>query len=255
MKKTLTTLAIGAMLTTAANADFARVEMGGGVWNQNPSGILSYTDSGATGTYTSDEKEDSSAYLWMLIKHPIPIIPNIRLEYTNIKDTGVIDGDFKDFELGGLATTTGSLELTQYDIIPYYNILDNTAWTTLDLGIDFKVQNTTYSADDVEEVPGITTNYSDSEIVVIPMVYARVRVEIPGTDIGLEADGKYITYDGSTISDYRAKVDYTMSFVPVVQPAIEVGYRVQKFDVTSDDDKTKMDMEFSGVYAGLMVRF
>ena len=53
----------------------------------------------------------------------------------------------------------------------------------------------------------------------------------------------------------RAKVDYTFDFVPVVQPAIEVGYRVQKFDVTSDDDKTKMDMEFSGVYAGLMLRF
>ncbi len=256
MRKILTTLACGAMLATAANADMARFEMGGGVWNQNPTGILSYTDSGATGTYTSDEKEDSGAYLWMLIKHPIPIVPNIRLEYTNIKDTGVVSGvGFEDFIIP--ATTTGSLELTQLDVIPYYNILDNTAWTTLDLGIDLKVQKTTFEAADVQ-IDGIPNqNYSDSATVVIPMVYARVRVEIPGTDIGLEADGKYVTYDGSTISDYRAKVDYTMSFIPVIQPAIEVGYRVQKFDIENEDgaETTKMDMEFSGVYAGLMLRF
>jgi hypothetical protein len=34
-----------------------------------------------------------------------------------------------------------------------------------------------------------------------------------------------------------------------------VGYRVQKFDLSSDDDKTKMNMKFAGFYAGLMLRF
>ena len=259
MKKILTTLACGAILATTASADMARLEMGAGVWNQTPTGIMSYTDSlGVTGAYTSDEKEDSTGYVWMLIKHPIPIVPNLRLEYTNLKDTGIIDGSFEAFELPGTSpTVAGSLELTQFDVIPYYNILDNTAWTTLDIGIDFKVQKTTFEAEDVE-VGGVTENYSDSETIVIPMAYARVRVEIPGTDIGLEADGKYITYDGSTISDFRAKVDYTLSFIPVIQPAIEIGYRVQKFDITVDEDdssESKMDMEFSGVYAGLMLRF
>ena len=252
MKKILTTLAVGTMLATVASADMARFEMGGGVWNQTPEGFLSYTDSGATATYTSNKKEDGSAYLWMLIKHPIPIVPNLRLEYTNIKDNGIAIGKFEDFEAP--ANTTASLELTQYDVIPYYNILDNTMWTTLDIGIDLKVQETNYQAKGVTIDSVINQNYDDSETVVIPMLYARVRVELP-LNIGVEADGKYVTYDGSTIYDMRAKVDYTFDFVPVVQPAIEVGYRVQKFDVTSDDDKTKMDMEFSGVYAGLMLRF
>ena len=252
MKKILTTLVCGAILATTVSADIARFEMGGGVWNQTPEGFLSYTDAGATGKYTSNKKEDGSAYLWMLIKHPIPIVPNLRLEYTNIKDKGVVTGTFKDFDAP--TDTTGSLELTQYDVIPYYNILDNTMWTTLDIGIDLKVQETNYQAKGVTIDSVINQNYDDSETVVIPMVYARVRVELP-LNIGVEADGKYVTYDGSTIYDVRAKVDYTFDFVPVVQPAIEVGYRVQKFDVTSDDDKTKMDMEFSGVYAGLMLRF
>ena len=252
MKKILTTLACGAILAVTANADFAKFEMGGGVWNQTPDGTLSYTDSGATAIYTSNKKEDGSAYLWMLIKHPIPIVPNLRLEYTNIKDKGIATGTFEDFVAP--ANTTASLELTQYDVIPYYNILDNTMWTTLDIGIDLKVQETDYQAKGVTIDGVLNQNYDDSATAVIPMIYARVRVELP-LNIGVEADGKYVTYDGSTIYDMRAKVDYTFDFVPIVKPAIEVGYRVQKFDITSDDDKTKMDMEFSGVYAGLMLRF
>jgi outer membrane protein len=86
------------------------------------------------------------------------------------------------------------------------------------------------------------------------MVYGRARVEIPATGFGIEADAKYITYDGSTVYDVRAKVDYTFDF-DVVQPGIEIGYRAQKFDIKSDDDKTKMNMDFVGVYAGLMLRF
>ncbi|QOP44856.1 TIGR04219 family outer membrane beta-barrel protein [Sulfurimonas paralvinellae] len=255
MKKTiLKTALLGSLMVSAANADIARVELGGGIWQQTPNGTITYTDGSATGTYTSDKKEDNGAYAWLLIKHPIPIIPNLRLEYADIKDKGVVTGDFKDFTVPG-ATTTARFEMKQYDIIPYYNILDNTMWTTIDLGIDVKVVDATYEADNVT-VGGVpTSNYTDSDTVAIPLVYARARVEIPATNIGLEADGKYITYDGSTVYDFRAKVDYTFDFVPVVQPAIEVGYRVQKFDVKSDDDKTKLNIDFSGVYAGLMLRF
>ena len=258
MKKIITSIACCAALAGTLSADFARVEMGVGGWQQEPSGTASYTDgSGAQGKYTSDKKSDTSAYAWLLIKHPIPIVPNLRLEYADIKDSGKSTGDFKDFNIPTGVTAPTTIEMTQFDVIPYYNILDNTFWTTIDLGIDLKVNKTDFTASAVpSSIPGSNfAGYSDSKTVVIPMVYARARVEIPSTDVGLEADVKYITYNGSTVSDIRAKVDYTLGFIPVVQPAIELGYRVQKFDVTSDDKKTKMDMEFKGVYAGVMLRF
>jgi len=260
MKKIISTLSICAVFATISSADIARVEMGAGMWAQTPSGIMSYTESGTlTGTYTSDKKEDTGGYAWMLIKHPIPILPNLRLEYANMKDTGIVDGDFKDFVLpGGVTNTPGSIEITQFDVIPYYNILDNTFWTTVDLGLDLKIQQTDYKVNGVEDsLTGLAIDYEDSVSSVIPLIYARARVEIPGTNIGFEADGKYISYDGSTVYDARAKIDYTFDFIPVVQPAIEIGYRVQKFDITYEDgaDTTVMDMEFSGVYAGLMLRF
>jgi len=262
MKKLLLTLSCALVFATVASADFGRIEMGAGMWNQTPSGGLSYSETAnfgilgsatGTGTYTSDKKMKGNGYVWMLIKHPIPVVPNIRLEYSGIEDSGVVSGSFADFNTSG---TTGSVSITQYDIIPYYNLLDNTAWTTIDLGLDLKVMETNYVADAVtDNVTGATYNYSNTVSVVIPLIYARVRVEIPFTEIGLEVDGKYITYGDNTIYDARAKIDYTLDFIPVIQPGLEIGYRAQKFDTVSEDKKTEFKMDFVGVYVGLMLRF
>jgi len=253
MKKIISTLALGALLSSSLYADMGRLEMGIGGWSYEPEGTLIYTDSGATATNTLTKTKDTSMYAWMLIKHPIPILPNLRLEYANIASDGVANGSFKDFVAP--VNTATKIEMTQFDVIPYYNLLDNTFWTTLDLGIDLKVIQTDYLAKGVNYDGLVNADYKDSKDIIIPLAYARLRVEIPATNIGLETDVKYVTYDGSTVYDVRAKLDYTFDFIPVVQPALEVGYRVQKFDLKDSDDKTKLDMEFSGFYAGLMLRF
>ncbi|MDK9693907.1 MAG: TIGR04219 family outer membrane beta-barrel protein [Sulfurimonas sp.] len=250
MKRSFYALTCAAVLASSAMADFARVEMGAGVWSQTPKGEASYTDNGANGRYVSDEKEENSAYVWALVKHPIPVVPNLRVEYVSIEDSGVATGQFKDFNIGA-ATTTLSYDMKQYDIIPYYNILDNTAWITLDLGLDIKVVDLSYTA--APSAP--FTGYSDSVTFAVPLLYVRGRVEIPATNIGIEADIKYISTGDSTVYDARAKVDYTLDFFPVIKPALEVGYRVQKLDIDEDDIDAKADIDFSGVYAGLMVRF
>jgi len=254
MKKILSTLVLSAAMSTIVSADMVRLEMGVGAWNPEPSGTITYEDNtGASGIYKTDGIDKTKMYAWLLIKHPIPIIPNLRLEYVDINDNGLVNGKFKDFETGPFGTTA-SLELKQYDIIPYYNLLDNTFWMTVDLGLDLKVIDSTYSANNVTIFGKGTGNYTDSKIIAIPLVYGRARVEIPGTGLGLESDLKYITYDGSTVYDLRAKVDYTFD-LDVIKPGIEIGYRTQKFDIKSDDEKTKMDMDFSGIYAGITLRY
>ena len=62
-------------------------------------------------------------------------------------------------------------------------------------------------------------------------------------------------YGDTQLYDFRAKVDYTFDFVPVIQPAIELGYRTQKFKIDEDGEDTKIDFEFSGIYGGVMLRF
>ena len=256
MKKTLLTLTCSTILAISANADMLRIEAGGGMWQPQSSGTMSYseTDYGEKGVYDSTEKTYSQGYFWMFIKHPIPILPNIRAEYVSIEDEGDVTGSFDDYTVP-TGVAKADFTMKQYDIIPYYNILDNTAWITLDLGLDIKFIQADYEVKGNIYIDGIIdTSYSDSTSSTIPLGYLRLRVQAP-FDIGLEGDIKYITYDGSTIMDTRVKLDYTMSFVPTLQPAIEVGYRYQSYKIDSDDDKTKMDMKFAGFYAGIMVRY
>ncbi len=247
MKKIIATLALGAMAATASYADITRVEMGAGAWMQTPSGSATYngTPSG-TGSDTLKKDQKTSGYVWLLVKHPIPVLPNLRLEYSALEAKGTPVGTWGSYSYTG---GTSKLEVTQYDIIPYYNILDNTAWITLDLGLDIKLLDAKYTAT-------LSPNqYEYKKTLPIPMVYLRGRVEIPGTNIGIEADGKYVTYSGSTFYDARAKIDYTFDMFPVVQPAIEVGYREEKVKIDTSSVDIKTDIKFSGVYAGLMLRF
>ena len=250
MRKIFYSLTCTALLASSVTADFTRVEMGAGAWMQTPKGSASYTKGGANGSYTSNEKDNTEPYLWAIIKHPVPLLPNLRVEYASIEDDGSAGGKFKDFDIGAV-TTSLSYDMKQYDIIPYYNILDNTAWATLDLGVDLKVIDYSYTAAPATSFSG----YSDSSTFVIPLLYARTRVEIPSTDIAVEADIKYITTGDSTIYDFRAKMDYTLDIFPVVQPALEVGYRVQKLDIDDSSVDAKLDIDFSGIYAGVMLRF
>ena len=248
MKKIISTLAVGAFFALTASADLARVEAGAGAWMQSPKGGLTYK---STGSDMSDETEEAKAYAWILVKHPVPIIPNARIEYSNVRSGGIASGTF----LGFTATSDAksSLEITQFDLIPYYNILDNTFWITLDLGVDFKVINASYEASGVTmTLPG--NDYTNASAIVLPMAYVRSRVQIPATGFGIEADVKYVSYNSSTVYDVRAKVDYTFGAFPIVQPALEVGYRVQKFK-TDELNDVEMDIDFAGVYAGLVLRF
>ena len=250
MKKILTTVTCAAILAATASADIARVEIGAGAWAQTPSGEITYTDGGATGRDTANETDETQGYVWMLIKHPVPIVPNIRAEYAGVKSEGTVSGEFKTYTLNSVSKST--LEITQYEVIPYYNILDNTFWMTVDLGIDIKMMDVSYNVDAL--AVDLPSGYEDTSSIVLPLGYLRARVQVPSTELGVEADVKYVSYDDNTMYDVRVKVDYTFDITPVIQPGIEIGYRMQKIE-TDETADANINLEFSGVYAGVMLRF
>lgn len=251
MKNYMLTFLLGLLMSSTLMADFMRIEMGTGAWQNTAVGEKTYIFDDAIAIDKSLEKENTSSYIWLLLKHPIPVIPNLRLEYTDVSTNGMANGSFEDFEALNSAT---QLDITQYDVIPYYNFLDNTAWITLDIGLDFKIMQTTYEADNVSEID-LSDTYTTGGTLILPLLYTRVRVQIPGTDIGLETDAKYISYSSTTVYDVRAKIDYTLDFIPIIQPALEVGYRIQKYDLDEPEFDGKINLEFSGVYVGVMIRY
>lgn len=256
MKKLLTAAAMTAMIGTAAQADFLRVEMGAGVWNNELSGNIQYDGNTAFDANTLGYSDENRGYLWIFIKHPVPIIPNIRLEYAEVKFSGTSSQDFEwnnDIYTAGASSNN---DLTQIDAILYYNILDNTAWATLDLGLDIKYIDSSFNA--TGEVLGVTETFDESEKLLLPLAYGRVRFEIPSTDIGIEGDIKYISYKNSGVMDYRIKADYTLVDVLPIDIGLEVGYRFENIELQSDDFSgldSSLDLDVDGIFAGAVVRF
>jgi outer membrane protein len=251
MKKIAGILALTALFTLSAHADFARIEAGLGMWQSDPSGsVTSGGDTDNVDTVTVlDYDTENINYAWLLFKHPLPLIPNIRLEYTDLSHTGNLNSSVIWHGNDYNTSASSDLDLEQIDLALYYNLLDNTFWSTLDLGLNVKYIDASFSLKDG------TKAYSDSDTILVPMAFVRARIEVPATDLGMEGDIKYIAYSDSSYFDARIKADYTFDITPVIQPAIEVGYRMQKLEIDEDGFDVMTDIDFSGFYVGVMARF
>lgn len=251
MSKVLSSLLLAVLLGATAQADSIDVEIGVGVWNQEPDGNLKYASAPSFTANDVGYSDENQKYAWLDFKHPIPVLPNIRLEYTPIDFSGI---STTGFEYQGVNFTSGAvstLTMYQYDGILYWNALDNTANTTIDLGLDFKYIDTRFKASQSG------TSIKTADEVTFPMLYGRLRFKVPETDIGLEGDIKYMGYKSSKIFEYRLKADYLID-IATVKLGIEAGYRFQKINVNNDDFKsldTTGDIDVSGFYAGIMARF
>lgn len=255
MNKLLSIAAVSALLATAANADLMRIEGAVGAWQTDPTGTMQYNNNPEFDMVDNAGFESSqNVYAWVYIKHPVPILPNFRFEYVD----PTFDGEIASLVWDGnpYGSVNNTLSLTQYDAVLYYNILDNTFWSTIDLGLDVKFIDGSYKLDASTEfgsAPAVDETFS----LAMPLVYARARVQFPVTNIGIEAIARGMSYSDNTVVDAQIKLDYTMDFVPVIQPGVELGYRYQQItlDGASVGLDANIDTTFSGVYGGIMVRF
>jgi len=243
LKQLFCLIALAVPLTV--NADTLSVSVGGGVWNTSPSGTIHNTIDPAP----VDVKEhlfwddESQGYLFATLEHPVPIIPNVRLMYTKVDQSGSgittfeFDGNFYD----GTVSNEFSIETT--DLIAYYEVLDNVV--SLDIGLNIRSLNIDYTFSSTAGT-GTTT---DSMSETIPMLYALVGGS-PIPDLIISGELSYIAYSGSTISDFTAKVAYTTSFFV----GFEAGYRKQQYEFDDVSD-TDANLDFDGVFAGAYLKF
>ena len=255
MKKSLLALALGGMLATAAQADFVRVEAGLGMWDQSVAGDIQYNGNPAFTTDSLGYSTETKPYAWMYVKHFVPVIPNLRLEYAAVEFSGTTTQTFTFNNQVFTGSTDSTLTMDQLDAILYYNILDNTAWITVDLGLDIKSMDGQFQAYSTPT----TVNVNESQTLILPLAYGRGRVEIPGTDLGFEAEVKYLGYKDSKISDMSIKADYTLvDMIPFVDLGIEAGYRTQTINLDASDIgslDTSLTLDVDGVFLGIVGRF
>jgi len=244
MKKTL---AIMTLATSFSMADFIGGELNVGYYNHTPSGTVQYQGTPIDIENDLKWKDEGDMFVKAYFEHPLPIIPNIKVGYTEFghSGAGVIN---QNFEFGGKIYTMGSnidsaFDLKMYDLTLYYELLDN--WINIDAGLNVKYIDGAIS---VKNDAGLSES-TDFQLPV-PMLYAKARFDVPTTDLSFQAEGNYVTYDGNTLYDAEVGVRYTLA----LGLGLEAGYKTMKLKLDDIDDLS-MDTDFSGAYGKLVWDF
>jgi outer membrane protein len=253
MKKLLfvSTFLLSMTFSSVSNADVLGVWAGGGLWNWDVSGSVRYQtvdtfdlENPGSGNYLN-WKDDDSGTLFIIIDHPVPVIPNIKLFRTSLKTsgTGQATASFGGATLTGAVDSTFEMDMT--DLTLYWDLLDNVVG--LDIGLNAKNIDGKISVTDVS-TPGQTDTANFS--ATIPMLYAGVDVSLPLTGLMLGVNGSYIEYSGDKLTETHIYIRYDSPYVL----GVEAG--VKSFNLTLDDlDQTYGEFKFTGTYAQLYLHF
>lgn len=242
----LFTLVCAASLPAAADTVFG-VYAGAASWQQEVSGNIA---SGISDLDVEDDlglDDDNNNMFYVAIEHPIPTVPNIRVQHADIS----LGGDnvlSRTIEFNGNAFTVAEqvatdIELTQTDAVLYYELLDN--YLTLDLGLAARY------VDGYVDVASTTSSASAEFSGVIPMLYGQVRADLPltGMWVGIQAQG--VAYDGNQLLDANAQVGWESG----IGLGLEVGYRAFQLELEDFDEVDNAEIDVEGVYFGLNYHF
>jgi len=238
MHKFVSALGLGFILfSSAASADFLGIYAGGGSWKHDPSGDFSSntgTPIDVSGDLNYGSKSES--YAWIAFDHPLPLIPNIRLEKTSLSQSGDL-AVTAGRNFNGAASGASSITLDSTDAILYYRLLDN--WVNLDFGLNLRKIDGDFT------VGSEVVNFSES----IPMVYLAAQFDLPFSGFSVGADMNVISYSGSTYNDIRLRALYEMGVI-----GFEVGTRTTTLTLDNVDG-IDADLEFSGLMLGMFLHF
>lgn len=247
MKKLTLLVALAATTAPLVHADtLLGVYAGFGSWDSSYDGkagepSITLKDLGV--------KDHKNSYYYIALEHPIPVLPNIRLEHTDISSKQTADIS-KTFTIDGTTftandTIASEFDLTHTDATLYYELLDN--WINLDLGL------TARKFDGFVYAKSAAENKSKKVKVdqTLPMLYGKAQFDLPFSGLSVGLEGNYISYQGDKITDYSAKISYL--FDSVLDVGVEAGYR--KFSLTVDEDDLQARVNLKGPYIAAIAHF
>jgi len=252
----LSTLLSVAAATTIQAKTGLDIEIGVGVWAPEFSGNISYGSThkeniGLNELGLDDKKFSDSSYIYADFSHFVPIVPNLRIENTkySVNGSSTINRYWNDIQINATANT--KLDLTKTDFIAYWNLpfLDTLTNDTLDISYGIAI----------EQAKGEMSINNDKKSFdeYIPMAYLGAIIEIPTTDITLEARLKTIKYDGATMQDIEYKFSYELpGFIPAVDINLDFGYKTQSIEIPSSlVDKLDVNFDAKGYFFGINAQF
>ncbi|MDX1677777.1 TIGR04219 family outer membrane beta-barrel protein [Arsukibacterium sp.] len=249
---TMAALGLSSMLVTgqAAADTLLGVYVGGDGWRADVTG--SFGTSEPAPVFNFNSKTQGSYYI--ALEHPVPVLPNIRLAHNQLDANGItiIDGQFSFAGETFVVNTTvaNQVDLTNTDIVLYYEILDNSV-VALDLGVNAKHLDGSASVTEQAQ-NGLQAEQSVSQW--IPLAYLSSKIGLPLTGLDIFAQGSYIGWSDSRMYDVQAGIGYEIVDSLAVDIRIKVGYRAVNLRL-DDLDSLYSNLDFKGAFAGVELHF
>lgn len=237
------TLAIGSSLILAApmvQADIVGLGANLSYWHSDLSGNIA---KGSNSVDVDDElrlERDSNVNASVHLEHPVPVLPNVRLDYALVQQSGngTLSGNYDNLS----GDVRSDLDLEQLDLTLYYEILDN--WVNLDLGLTVR----DFSGE-LEVVQKSNSVHKKTKAdAVLPLGYIAARFDLPLTGVAVGAEGKYISFDGDSMRDFNVYGQYSISLLQ-----LRAGYR--QLAVDYEDGSDEFDVKIDGPFISAGVSF
>ncbi len=249
-----------------ASADLLSISAGVGIEHQKISG---YVKNGNTINYFHKKSAETDGnpntgnlgladknnpFVWLKIIHPIPIVPNIKFQYTKYHSTGhsnYIAGNVKIFDDVRIPTALTDaytkLDINSYDITAFYEF--NPVFADIEIGAGADIwQGNTKIYDNTTHTEIINQNFT----VVLPYLYGRIEtMQIFGFSI--LGSAKWAKAGDDHHYDYLGAIKYTIDVPGPINPFIKVGYRYKEAYGVDGDNTTKL--QYKGVFAEIGAKF
>ena len=244
MRNSIAAGCLAAFSTPAAADTVAGVYAGAGIWRAGPGGSIGDTAVDVDALGLSSE---TNAFVYLAIEHPVPLLPNVRLQHTRLGTSGegLLTTQFRldDVAFSVGETVSTDLDLTHTDAVMYYELLDNVL--SLDLGGTLRVFNGHASA---VSRSGTLSESVDIDLV-IPMAYGRALIELPA-GFSISATANFVSYSGNSLQDLSAHIAW--GFESAVDVGVELGYRRLALEL---DDDAQADVSLDGPYVAVTLHF
>lgn len=201
-------------------------------------------------------EDETFVSYYAALEHPVPLVPNLKLKYTELELTGSTQLE-DTFSFNGsdyiVGTDVNSVtDLSHIDYILYYEIFDNNL-ISIDLGINAKQFDgeitVSYDSDEV---------FTQTETVdfsgFVPLAYGRFEAGLPFSGLSVFAEGSFLAIDDSKVRDYQMGIAWELIDNLAVDVAVKAGYRSMVLELDDVDD-INTDIDASGPFAGIQVHF
>jgi len=201
-------------------------------------------------------EDETFVSYYVALEHPVPLVPNLKLKYTELELTGSTQLE-DTFSFNGsdyiVGTDVNSVtDLSHIDYILYYEIFDNDL-ISIDLGINAKQFDgeitVSYDSDEVFTQTE-TVNFSG----FVPLAYGRFEAGLPFSGLSVFAEGSFLAIDDSKVRDYQMGIAWEFIDNLAVDVAVKAGYRSMVLELDDVDD-INTDIDASGPFAGIQVHF